>query len=240
MSIDAIALLRTRELAPHGLRTQLLEDAVLVHTQRPFDTAPQELAALLREALGDAFEGHDDPRGLFILPSVAAPTAQRYEQVLEEVGAGGFWIAPSELGAPSEPDLAALLGGMLGQSAGDLLQSIARAAEAGDAGMLQQMAQNLDALLDPSTPPNAEALAQAAQFLTGGRGPDPAALEQLLTRLGSGTVPELEKLLASDAPAPTDLQDLVSNLQSQLAADPALLSGLMEHFFGEAAKSPKA
>jgi hypothetical protein len=237
MAIEAIALLRTGDVTTPGLRTTSLEDGVLLHTQAPFDSEPAELSALLRELVGDALDRHGDERGVLIIPSVAAPSARRYEGVVQEVGEGGFWV-PLAADTDMRASLSNLLGSMFGEAPGDLLQSIANAAERGDADALQQMAANLEALLDPSTPPDAEKLAEAARSLTGGRGPDLGAAQQMLERLGvsANHLPDLSALMAgsTEAPSPADLADLVSRMQAQLSADPALLASLMEHFFGDA------
>jgi hypothetical protein len=79
MSIQAIALLKIDSCAStpeSGMRVESLEDAVLVHTGVPFSCEPEDLVARLSAALGAELDEHEDPRGIFVLPDVARPTAR--------------------------------------------------------------------------------------------------------------------------------------------------------------------
>jgi hypothetical protein len=124
MPITAICLLQLRsapQLPTTGpVRVQPLEDGLLLHTPLDFADEPEELAQAVSSLLGELASGHRDPRGLFLIPSAAAPTARRYEDVVSEVGEGGVWAAWSTAPQPSAagmPDLSGLLGGMLGADA---------------------------------------------------------------------------------------------------------------------------
>jgi len=116
------------------LRVRLLEDGALVRTRHPFGTEPDTLLTALRAEMGRALALHDDPKGLFVAPSVASMESSQVDDVVGEVGEGGEWIpltakrkspSVSELlgaggGAPAAgmPDLSALLGGLGGAGSG--------------------------------------------------------------------------------------------------------------------------
>lgn len=98
MSLEAIALLR---LADHVLRDGdvRLSDALLVRTGASFASEPEALALGLRRLLGDALEGHEDLRGVFIVPSVAleaATAAGDYAAAIEAIGEAGMWVTLAE------------------------------------------------------------------------------------------------------------------------------------------------
>lgn len=71
-----------------------VEDGVLVYTQVPFASEPEELARSLKEILGNVLESHDDARGVFVFPDVARPKSVRYNEVITEVGEVGYWLRP--------------------------------------------------------------------------------------------------------------------------------------------------
>ena len=89
MGIDAVALLKGKDVAvPDRLKVERLEDAVLVHTGVGFGGDVEMLAYALRTTLGDALDGHADPRGIFVLPDVAKPRGKTYDAVIEEIAEG--------------------------------------------------------------------------------------------------------------------------------------------------------
>src|SRR5688572_19948541 len=97
MGIDAIALLRVPSTdVPEALRFRSLTDGVLVFTHARFATEPDQLAAVLTIALGQAvIEKHVDDRGVLMIPDVADLRGMSYEEVIREVGEGGAWAAIS-------------------------------------------------------------------------------------------------------------------------------------------------
>jgi hypothetical protein len=123
MPITAICLLQLRsapQLPTTGpVRVEALEDGLLLHTPLDFADEPEELAQAVRTLLGELASQHRDPRGLFLIPSAAAPAARRYADVVSEVAEGGVWAewAPQPTAAAGMPDLSGLLGGMLGAEA---------------------------------------------------------------------------------------------------------------------------
>jgi hypothetical protein len=100
MSLDAIALLRLAPDAAAALslgppEALPLADAMLLRTSLGFAAEPHELAAALRVGFGPALAAHRDPRGVFVLPSVALEHAQRagsYEAVIDVIGEAGMWV----------------------------------------------------------------------------------------------------------------------------------------------------
>jgi hypothetical protein len=164
MPITAIALLRISpaQLPPlAGKRVQELDDAVLLHTGENFAREPAELSLALHALLGGALDLHQDARGIFFVPDVAAPSARSYEQVVAEVGEGGVW-APlvDALGDEAEGgDLGALLGNLLGQMPSSLLAA-ANAAAHGQPGAIEAMSAQLSQLMSKSS----ELQGLAAQF----------------------------------------------------------------------------
>ena len=75
MPIDAIALLRVPPASiPADRLIRALDDGALVRTGARFDEDPEDLAALLCDALGDALDDHEDPRGVLLIPDVAKPS----------------------------------------------------------------------------------------------------------------------------------------------------------------------
>lgn len=110
MAIDAIALLRVPPAAiPADRVIRVLDDGVLVRTGARFDEEPEALADILCDALGDALDDHEDPRGVLLIPSVADPKATTYDAVVEEIGEGGTW-------APISGDPGVALGGLFSRA----------------------------------------------------------------------------------------------------------------------------
>jgi hypothetical protein len=90
-------------------------DATLVPLALPFP--PQDARLLhfaLRFALGDALDGHDDPRGVFVLPSGLALRGTDHASLVTAHAADGLWIPwpeePPEQAPPPRrgPDTALL------------------------------------------------------------------------------------------------------------------------------------
>ena len=152
MRIEAIALLQLRDLRPpadSGARVTSLDDSLLLHTGATFESDPETLANVVRVLAGEQLTQHEDPRGIFFIPSVAAPSARTYRAVIEEIGEGGMWAPRPRRGSMGGPDdsFEALLGSMLGQIPSGLLEQVTRAATQGDAGTLERMTSDLQALL---------------------------------------------------------------------------------------------
>lgn len=177
MPIHAIALLQVPHAqltAGPGVRIEALDDGALVHIGEDFAREPTELSLALHALLGDELAAHDDPRGILIIPDVAAPRARSYEQVVEEVGEGGVW-APlvDDLDGPGEgADFGALLGNLLNQMPSSLL-SAASAAASGKPGAFEDMGKQLTQLMGQSS----ELSNLASQFagMLGQPAPDPRA-----------------------------------------------------------------
>jgi hypothetical protein len=217
MPITAICLLKVPSLplpSEGPVRVEKLEDSVLLHTTLDFADEPDDLAGAVRSLLGEPLaQQHEDERGVFLIPSVAAPTARAYAGVIEEVADGGVWAPwePAE-GAPglagglpltaAGPELAGLLGSLLGgMPQGALAQAAASLRE--DPSALQNAAAQLPGLLQ-----------------------DPGALRS--------QVPELAGMLQALGVSGSQLSDITKGLQEQLARDPAQLLALAEGLFGAA------
>ncbi|HKP64121.1 MAG TPA: hypothetical protein VJV78_45610 [Polyangiales bacterium] len=205
MGITAIALLRIPRLPAVGGRVKALEDGFLLDTGESFATDPEELAGIVREQLGELASEHDDERGIFFLPDVAAPSARSYEAVIAEVGEGGVWgPVPSE----ASPLGAAFAGGGLGALLGSLMQQL-------PSGVLDTAA--AAARGEPGAFEAASAQLQAA-----------AGSGQLdVTRLGA--------MLESSGIDMAAMQQLMGEMQSALTRDPAATAALAEKLFGQAA-----
>ena len=188
---------------------EALEDGLLLHTPLPFGDDPEELAAAVRSVLGEPLASeHRDARGVFLIPSAAAPRARTYAGVVDEVGEGGVWVewsAPQPTAA-GVPDLSGMLGGMLGSMPG----FAAAAASLRD---------------------NPDALQQASAALPGLL-QQPGALADLVQQ-SSSQLPELAGMLKGmgiDLGSP-QVQELTRGLQQELARDPNRLMQLAEQLF---------
>jgi hypothetical protein len=217
MPITAICLLKVPSLplpSTGPVRVETLDDSVLLHTTLDFADDPEDLAGAVRSLLGEGLASqHQDPRGLFLIPSVGAPRARSYAQVIAEVADGGVW-APWTLGAQpgvpltaAGPELAGIFGSMLGQM---------------PEGMLAQAAASLKQ--DPS------ALQQAAAQLPGLL-QDPNALQGLLEQ-GQSQMPELAGMLQAMGVSGSQLSEITKGLQEELARDPSRLLAMAEGLFG--------
>jgi len=165
-----------------GLRIKPLTGGVLLHTGLDFSSEPEALAGAIRQALGEALaEQHADSRGVLLIPSIAAPKARTYAEVIDEVGEGGVWAQWSAAGREA-PDLSGLLGQMLGQIPGGLDPSALQAASAALPGLLS----NPDELAQLVKTASAE-LPQLDQLLRG-----------LGIDLGSGDLQRMTGALADE------------------------------------------
>ena len=213
MPIPAICLLQLRsapQLPTQGpVRTQALEDGMLLHTPLPFSDDPEEIAGALRSLLGEQLATeHRDPRGVLLIPSAAAPNARSYAAVVDEVGEGGVWAAwdAQQPVAAGAPDLSGLLGGMLGAMPG----FAAAAASLRD---------------------NPDALRQASAALPGLLN-QPGALSDLVQQ-SSSQLPDLANMLRGmgvDLASP-EVQELTRGLQQELTRDPGRLLQMAEQLF---------
>jgi len=229
MPIQALALLRLKTLPTGSAPTRIerLDDAVLVYTGASFATEPEQLAEALAGLVGEStLAEHDDPRGILFIPDVAAPKARSYEAVVEEVGEGGVWAAPALDAYGAAPDLGALLGSMLAQLPPSLLSAASSAAQ-GDRGALDAVSAQVQALLGSS--PQLQQLAgqlggmlgQAAPGAPAPAGSELAQLEDMFASFGGG------------AAAEASLHQLASQMQSELAADPAKFEQLAQQLLGK-------
>jgi hypothetical protein len=227
MPIHAICLLKVPSLplpTTGPVRVEALDDSVLLHTSLDFADDPEDVAAAVRSLVGETLAvQHQDPRGLFLVPSVAVPKSRRYDQVVEEVADGGVWAPWSEeLGVASQlgaaaPDLGGMLGAMLGQM---------------PEGMFERAAAGLRD--DPS------ALKDAAAQLPGML-QNPGALQDLLQQ-GSSQMPELAGMLKGlglDMSSP-EMSKIASGLQDELSRDPSRLLAMAESLFAGGKLDPAA
>jgi hypothetical protein len=223
MPIAALALLRIDKPAT-SQRVDVLTDGVILHTQLDFASDPEELSVSLAAQLGQALFAHEDERGIFFIPSVAAPAATSYDAVIAEVGEGGVWgPSPAQLAqSMQQTDFGELFGGMLAQLPPSLMNS-ARAAMSGDHDALGAMASQLQAMLGgaPALSGLAEQLGGMMQSQEKPAGEQLAALDQMFASFG-----------ASEADQ-SSLREMVLNMQADLAEDPAKLEQLTKQLLGE-------
>lgn len=151
MGIDAVVLLKgNAEGLPPGLHVRRLADGVLVHGGVSFGGEPDEHAMWIRASLGDALAGHDDDRGVFVLPDVAEPRATTYEGVVEEIGEAGMWVQvgapgaiPARFAAAPEGSLEAAIAAGMAAMGPDLLAEMQRAAMSGDPAAFARVQQRM-------------------------------------------------------------------------------------------------
>ena len=217
MPITAICLLKVPSLplpSAGPVRVEALDDGVLLHTTLDFADDPEDVAGAVRSLLGEALAGqHQDERGLFLIPSVAAPQARTYAQVLEQVADGGVWApwAPgAQPGLPlteAGPELAGMLGSMLSQLPEGMFAQAA-ASLRDDPSALQQAAAQLPALLK-----------------------DPGAMQGWLEQ-GQAQLPQLADMLQAMGVSGSQLSEITSGLQAELARDPARMIAMAEGLLG--------
>lgn len=200
-----------------ALEAVALEDATLLRGIAPFDAEPDELAARLRELLGDALARHEDDRGVYLFPDVAKPRATTYAAVIEELGEVGFWVS---LGGPSNahqapraalpPELRTQLDDLMGGVDAEALGELQRAMASSDPADLAKLSTRLQRELgEKGEIPESlqqsmqDALEEAQRFMgspAGGEAPPPAPALPLggdLTALADAARQQLEAL--SDA-----------------------------------------
>ncbi len=219
MPISALALLRIAK-PETSHRVDVLSDGVILHTSLPFSEDPEDLSVSLVSALGERLLTHDDARGIFFIPSVAAPKAQSYEAVIAEVGEGGVWgPSPAQMAeSVQQTDFGQLLGGMLAQLPPALVSS-AQAAMSGDREALGAMTSQLQAMLGGS--PALAGLAQQVGQMVSKPGEELAAIDQMFASFGTSE---------SDQ---SQLREMVLNMQQDLLSDPGKLEQLTKQLFGE-------
>jgi hypothetical protein len=200
MGIDAVALLKGKDVTvPQGLTTKTLDDATLVHTKVDFSSEPAELADALQAQLGDALDAHDDERGVFVLPHVAAPKATSYQGVIDEVGELGMWVETSQApaqalgGAPDLGAFGALVSELMQSLSPETIAEMQRAVMTGDMAALARVQAQVTAALggEAAVAARSQELARAAQegaSKLGGLGLDLDAL-----RRAAGDPPDEDK-----------------------------------------------
>lgn len=213
MGIAAIALLKLPDLtlaAGSPGRVEPLEDCVLLHLGSSFADEPEVLLESVRSMVGEALAQHEDARGIFVLPKVAAPRARSYAAVIDEVGEGGMWVP---LTVDEEPlamaGFEAMMGSMMGQLPGGLLASLQQAAAGANVADLQQAGKELQTNLQQGTMP-----VGLANMLGGmGIDVDSPAFAQMLAQVQGqlardpGALLGLAEQLLGGAQAPLDEED---------------------------------
>ncbi|HKU43411.1 MAG TPA: hypothetical protein VJR89_34855 [Polyangiales bacterium] len=212
MPLTAIALLRI-STAPNVPSAQVtaLDDGFLLDTGAPFATDPDELSELVHEQLGAELAAqHWDDRGVFFLPSVAAPSARSYEGVIAEVADGGVWGPAPSAGLPLG---AALGGGALGALLGNLMRQM-------PSGVLEQV--GAAARGQPGAFEQATSQLRAAVSSSG----------ELQEMAGKLDLNQLGSMLQGSGIDMNAMQQLVGEVQTALAKDPAATAALAEKLFG--------
>jgi hypothetical protein len=166
MPIQAIALLKLTDLstsAASGARIEPLDDCALLHTGESFATEPEQLSARVRALLGEAVaDRHDDARGIFYIPDVAAPKARTYDAVIAEVGEGGAWGPLRTATAALPAALAGLdLGAMMAQIPPSLLDAVSEMTRR-DPNALENASKQLHAMIGQSGTQGVGALLNSA------------------------------------------------------------------------------
>lgn len=241
MAITAIALLRIEP--PAGLSGQAgritrLDDSVLLHTQADFANEPSDLSRIVRELAGAALDAHSDPRGIFFIPSVAAPTSRTYDAVVAEVGEGGEWgptrVVDSPLGAAMGGGaLGALLGSLLEQMPSSVLDSVGAVAR-GQPGAFEAATSQLRAAVGNSSELSSLAGQLAGGLPQAGLPPQLAGLANADLDPSNLDISKLGAMLESSGIDLNAMQHLVSQVESALASDPERTAALAEKLFGGA------
>jgi len=249
MGIDAVAVLRIApsrlhaELAPapnapealpdllftgkNGLplRVRPLADAVRIVTGAPFATAADELTLLVRQLLGPLLDEHREPRGIFVVPDVAARGAndETYEALVERVGDAGEWApavpegyVPERLRNAPAGSLDAALGQIMGALDPALVQEMTRAVFSGDPRAFADAQSHLEKAL-----PQMGGLEDAMKQLMGsipsaGQAPDAAPLPPTFPEISPEDFQEAMKKAQEMMAENPDLQGLLGELQGKL------------------------
>lgn len=233
MAIEAIALLRIPSNdVPASALFRALDDGALVRTRADFAADPAEIAIALRRSAGDHLDRHRDPRGILVLPDVAAPIGETYDAVAEEIGEGGTWIALAELESAEGDDA----------DGGDLLATMMSAMTS--PAMQDAIARARDALsgLDPATAGDAasarERMADLARSMSAGIPASPGgetdeAMRALAERHGGALGGEGEGVDLGALMRDPAFQQMVDGVRQQLLADPGKMAELAALFGAE-------
>jgi hypothetical protein len=191
-----------------AFRIAALEDATIVHLEVGIGSEPSELAARLRELLGELLDAHDEPRGVPVYPSSYALEARSWAAAIEELGEAADWVKIEE-------DVAGL-GGM-----GDMLRAFGL-----DPGALAGMGQHLGAGAGEDM---LAAAMRAAEEMS-----QQGAFKDLAERMrGMGVPEDPQKLLEQmGGPGGLDLEALAEQAQRMLSQNPELAEQLAKALEG--------
>jgi hypothetical protein len=213
MGLDAIALLR---LSASDIRDsvcyRVLADSVLVRLGVSFASEPEELALALHRSVGDALERHRDPRGVLVMPEVAAPKAASYDSVAREIGDGGTWVKIEEEEEAADDLLSMMMGAMAHPGMQDIVAR-ARDMMMGKEGDLLEIARSEAAAIEASTMATNPQIEEEMREVIARAG-----LEG--TDLDAG-MPDLDALMNDPG-----FMNMVNTVRDQLFSDPAKLAEL--------------
>lgn len=175
MSLDAVALLRIPSFSPpDDLDVRELDDGFLLFLDVPYEDDPDAILDAIVDAVGQALEGHDDERGIFVLPDAAEPEdASTYEEVIAAVGDAGMFLAPDdddEEGLPVDVTAAAeaVIGQMFESLGAGSMQDLARALESGDQDALKMAQVRMMGAMERVMTPAIESITEPVQPAGGG------------------------------------------------------------------------
>ncbi len=223
MGLDAIALLR---LPASDIREtacdRALSDAVLVRLGVSFASEPEELVLALRQRVGDALDRHRDSRGVLVMPEVARPKATTYDEVVQEVGDGGAWVAIEEDEEELPDDLLSVMMGAMAHPGMQDIVARARDMMMGKEGDLLELARTEAAVIEASVPgvhPEIE-----------------DEMREVIARTGlesNSGMPDLGALMSDPG-----FLNMVNTVRDQLFSDPAKLAEL-QTLFASIAEEPE-
>jgi hypothetical protein len=187
MSLDAVALLRIPSFTPpEELDVRELDDGFLLFLDVPFEDDPDAILDAVVDAIGDALAGHDDERGLFVLPDAAEPEgASTYDDVIAAVGDAGMFIAPDDEGdedgdaLPVDVTAAAeaVIGQMFEALGAGSVQDLARALETGDQDALKMAQVRMMGAMERAMTPAIEAVTEPVRPSSPGDASRPSPAE---------------------------------------------------------------
>ncbi len=143
------------------------DDCAILSLEEPFGGDLASMGHLVRAALGDLLDEHDDERGVLVFPDMVKPKETRYDAIIVEVGELGEW-APNV--ADAVPDLDGMLGyaqqvmGAMGPDFADVAKSVMKNADV--QGMVSGL--NPEKLVGQDGGLDFGALMQAAQSMLAG------------------------------------------------------------------------
>lgn len=202
MTLEAVAAVKVppsevkEALSSSGQRVVALEDGAAVHLGvKMTEASPAQLAARLRELLGDLLDRHDHPRGVPVYPASYAPDVKTFDALVEELGEAADWVPIAEEDGEEDPmaAMAGLLGGagvdlgalqqqMMGGDPNALMESAMQMAQqladSGKLGELQEAMSGMFGGMDPR-----EMLAQS--------GIDVSEIEQRVAAMDEETLERL-------------------------------------------------